>query len=326
METQNKNKTLGISIPTYKRPEFLKKCVLSAIEAANGVAIKIFIVDDSVSDVNKDVIDELTNTYDFIHYKKNSANIGIDKNISSSVDFCDCDYSWIIGEDDLFLPGAIERVYNTIQDKDYEFIFSNYAYAGEDHSLLNTALPHLTEDEFEVKKFIEENLWVIGFIGACVIKKSAWNKTSPEPYEGTYYTHVGRIVDLIATEKYIYALQEPNIANRSKGADTFTWKSDSFGVFLGFENMCKAVAEHIPTLRDSMQKAINKYRAEIGYFSMITPVRLRAEQSFDVHQYNKYVLNSDISKSKKMYFYIISITPSALLKPLLSLYRKIKHV
>ncbi len=319
-----KPKTLGISIPTYKRPDFLKKCILSAIKYSNNIPIQIFVVDDSLSNTNDSVIDELTHKYDFIHYTKNTVNLGIDKNISACIDICSCDYSWVIGEDDVFLPGSIERVYNAIQKGNYEFIFSNYSYADENHGVINNVLNNFNEGEFDVKEFISKNLWAIGFIGACVINKDAWMKTSPTPYEGSYYTHVGRIVDMIANSNYIYALKEPNVANRSKGADTFTWKNDSFGVFLGFEAMCKAVAKRNLFLAQIMDNAINVFRTQIGYFSLQTLLRLRAEQLFDQKQFKKYILDIDISPVKKKIFHVIAITPIFILKPFLYLYRALK--
>lgn len=318
-----KPKTLGISIPTYKRPDFLKKCILSAINYSNNIPIQIFIVDDSMSDTNDTVINELTSKYDFIHYTKNSINLGIDKNISACIDICTSDYSWVIGEDDVFLPGSIERVYNAIQKGHYEFIFSNYTYANENHEVLNTVITDFDEGEFDAKEFVAKNLWAIGFIGACVINKDAWSITSPDPYDGTYYTHVGRIVDMIADKQVIYALKEPNVANRSKGADTFTWKNDSFGVFLGFEAMCHAVAKRNPYLLDIMNKAVNVFRTKIGYFSIITLLRLRAEQLYNQNQYRKYIVDSELSSNKKVWFHFISLIPSSILKPMLYLYKKI---
>lgn len=92
--------SLGICIPTYKRPDFLRRCVLSAITSANGRPLRIFIADDSVSDINAALLLELTTVHPFVQVNRNQRNLGIDANIQRVVDLCDCDYAWLIGEED----------------------------------------------------------------------------------------------------------------------------------------------------------------------------------------------------------------------------------
>ena len=77
--------TLGICIPTYKRPDFLERCVMSAIKSADSRPSKIFISDDSCSNTNDFVIDKLTSLYNFIVINRNQNNQGIDQNIQTVV-------------------------------------------------------------------------------------------------------------------------------------------------------------------------------------------------------------------------------------------------
>ena len=114
--------TLGICIPTYKRPDFLERCVMSAIKSADSRPIKIFISDDSCSNTNDFVIDKLTSLYNFIVINRNQNNQGIDQNIQTVVDMCNCDYAWLIGEDDEFVFDGIKKMYDLIQDTSLPFI------------------------------------------------------------------------------------------------------------------------------------------------------------------------------------------------------------
>ena len=36
-------KTIGICIPTYKRPDFLRRCLASIIDQADGLPVQIFV-------------------------------------------------------------------------------------------------------------------------------------------------------------------------------------------------------------------------------------------------------------------------------------------
>jgi glycosyltransferase involved in cell wall biosynthesis len=51
--------TLGICIPTYKRPDFLRRCVLSALDAAGDRPVRVFIADDSMDETNTALYGEL---------------------------------------------------------------------------------------------------------------------------------------------------------------------------------------------------------------------------------------------------------------------------
>jgi glycosyltransferase involved in cell wall biosynthesis len=309
-------KTLAICIPTYRRPEMLRRCILSAIASAGPAPIRIFIADDAMSDVNVATLSELCATYPFIRWQRNAANLGIDRNIQHVLAMSDCDHAWLIGEDDLFLPGAVARMVDLLQQHASPFIFSNYQYVDGDHKrVLGLALPDTGDADCPAARFIEDSLWSVGFIGSCVVECAVWNRTAGKPYDGTYFTHVGRVVDMLGAHPSLYFSARPAIANRSQGDDTFTWKADSFGVFLGFERMCRTAAERNPGLRAAIQQASRNYRRRFAYFSVKTTFRLRSQGAFDMRQYRTYVADCDIEPWRKAWMLFLACTPSALLKP-----------
>lgn len=316
--------TLGICIPTYKRPDFLRRCVLSAIASAEGRPLRIFIADDSVTDTNAAVLAELTAAYSFVQVHLNTKNLGIDANIQHVVDLCACDYAWLIGEDDEFLPGAVAAMYDFLQGRSDPFVFSAYQYVSEDHSqVLGTVRASDTDGEHEVPTdcFIRRHLWSIGFIGAVVIRRSNWGGTAADPYLGTYFTHVGRILDLLATTTAVPVRHRLAIANRAQGDDTFTWKKDSFGVFLGFERMCETAAQRNPALARSVRQAAINYRHKFAYFSIKTTFRLRSEGAFDLRQYHVHIAAlPSVEIWRKLWLLSLALTPPGLLKPLARAY------
>ena len=309
--------TLGICIPTYKRPDFLRRCVLSAIASAEGRPLRIFIADDSMSDINKGVLSELTAAHPFVQVHRNAKNLGIDANIQRVVDLCDCDYAWLIGEDDEFLPGAVASMHGYLQECEDSFVFSSYQYVSEDHSRVLGVVRSASDDEVvNSKEFVENQLWSIGFIGAVVVNRTEWKKTRSAPYLGTYFTHVGRIVDMLATTDHVTLRNQPAVANRAQGDDTFTWKKDSFGVFLGFERMCEIAADRNPSLAGHLQRACINYRRRFAYFSLKTTFRLRSEGAFDWRQFRVYVAPlKSIEAWRKLWLFWLAITPAIALKP-----------
>jgi glycosyltransferase involved in cell wall biosynthesis len=314
-------KTLAICIPTYRRPEMLERCILSAIAAAGSRPISICIADDSVTDANVAVLSRLQKVHPFIRWQRNPKNLGIDRNIQVALAMSESDHAWLIGEDDLFLAGSVARMHELIQHRDEPFIFSNYLYVTEDHQrILGAALVDAPDGEQPAREFIVESLWSTGFIGGCVLRCDAWETTDGASYDGTYFTHVGRIVDLLAGHPVVHVSSRPAIANRSQGADTFTWKKDSFGVFLGFERMCSAAAQKHPALSDALAQATRNYRRRFAYFSVKSTFRLRSQGAFDLRQFRAHVAGCRIEPWRKAWMLFLALTPRVVLVPFASAY------
>ncbi|WP_416545681.1 glycosyltransferase family 2 protein [Limnohabitans sp. DCL3] len=316
--------TLGICIPTYKRPDYLRRCVFSALESAGDSPFRIFIADDSMDETNSAVYEEFYQRNISVVVHRNSDNLGIDDNIQCAVDLCDCDYAWIVGEDDYFLPGGISRVYELLQDAKEAFIFANYAYVGDKEGhLLGQALTELPKRMSSVE-FVSCHLWAAGFIGACIIDRHRWSDTSADLYKGTYYTHVGRICEILSRwPTPVLIVAEPCVANRVEGTDTFTWKRDSYGVFFGFRAMCAAVSVHCPPLKVAVLKAAQVMADRYGWLTLRLAIRLRSEMGYDLNQYQRYLAPEITNQFKRMAFLIISIAPPWIFQPIVTVYRRL---
>lgn len=316
--------TLGICIPTYKRPDFLLRCVTSAINAAGECPVRIFISDDSLGDTNIKIYDQLEQYADRISIYRNTVNLGIDDNIQQCINMCDCDYAWIIGEDDYFLPNSIARVYEGMQKSNSPFFFANYSYVGDDESrILGCAVPFATS-HMTSYEFMEKYLWAAGFIGACIINRRRWSSTVAAPYKNTYYTHLGRICELLANcDERVFVFSDPCVANRVEGSDTFTWSRDSYGVFFGFCRMCQTVGQRYPHLSDALDQAIGVMERRYGWLSLRLAIRLRSELGYDNTQYRLYLKPNISNRLKRLAFYLISIAPPKLLSPIIVMYRAV---
>ena len=317
--------SLGICIPTYKRPDFLRRCVLSALKAAGDRPIRIFISDDSTDDTNAALYEELRAYSSAIVTIRNRLNLGIDDNIQRCVALCDCDYAWIIGEDDYFLPGSVSRIHDLLQERDNPFVFANYNFVNDAHNqIIRTAL-RAPDGEITSAEFVRKHLWAAGFIGGCIVNRNCWNNTSAAPYIGTYYTHVGRICEMLAQpNSRVYIVATPCVANRAEGADTFTWKHDSYGVLVGFRNMCEAVAKQFPSIKSEVLEAGRM--ATQGFLRLSLAMRLRSELGYDQTQYRRYLKPYLTSPIKRLAFYLISVMPPSIFGPPVIAYRLLRRL
>ena len=173
--------------------------------------------------------------------------------------------------------------------------------------------------------FINRHLWAAGFIGACIVDRQRWQATSTAPYKGTYYTHVGRICELLAAPgSTALIVAEPCVANRVEGTDTFTWKHDSYGVFFGFKVMCEAVARQHPVIADAARNAAAVMEQRYGWLSLRVAMRLRSDRGYDHVQYRRYLAPVIQNPWKRMALLLISVAPPATFRPLVAAYRLLR--
>ena len=297
---------LGICIPTYRRPEQLLRCVKSIIASAGDYNLPIHIVDDAADDTNSRVIAQLQGLYPFIDYEKNDANMGIDRNILKSIDRCRCRYAWPIGEDDRLLPDAVKKVLAAIEKAETpDFIYVNYAAVDEDFKiLLKRRSLDLAGDGFVGSRtFLQDQAWSIGFIGACVIRKSLWSRVAREPYLDTYFAHVGIIMAYLAKRR-LFRIAAPLILNRCGTARVFSWTESAFEVLGGWQRlMDRLVPLYGP---EACEKAKRSFEAAHGLNTLRFIAYLRADRLLDAARFDRYVR---FSGTKRAAARIICQTP-----------------
>ena len=106
-----------------------------------------------------------------------------------------------------------------------------------------------------------------------------------------------------------------------EGHETFTWKKDSYGVFLGFVDMCTRVGKRVPTIASIMELASQRFERKFRCLSLRLAVRLRSEHALDYAQFVKYLRHARINEFKRLMFLLISIAPPRVFQPLVRLYR-----
>ncbi len=125
------NPILTIAIPTYNRPEKVKKQVLSVVEQLTE-EVCIVVIDNHSDIVVSSLFDEdIQNKVKFI---RNRFNIGGDGNIAKCFDVCETEWLWTLSDDDGITNDAVKIVLEDIKNYS-ECIFINY---NKDHSAVFT--------------------------------------------------------------------------------------------------------------------------------------------------------------------------------------------
>lgn len=281
---------LGFAIPTYKRPDQLARCVRSMIRAGAPHGVPIHVADDACDDTNVATIEALRAEYPLVFHHRNPTNLGIDRNILHSVEVCDAQHVWIMGEDDRVTPDAVERVIRVLGEERWPFVFVNYQMVDEDVSLVlrERVLPLAADRDVTAEEFLASDAWAIGFIGACVVDKALWSAVDPAPYVGTYYAHVGTIFEYLRGRR-VRLVSDPVVLNRCGRPGVATWKSSTFDVLHGWGRMVDGLRPFYPA--DACDRATAAYRAAFGIGSLAFFAYLRADGALDARVWHAHVRN-----------------------------------
>ncbi|MGB0743272.1 MAG: glycosyltransferase family 2 protein [Opitutales bacterium] len=188
---------LSICIPTYNRAELLRD-LLHGLEkecAAYPDAIEIIVRDNCSPDNTEEIVASYQKTLRLV-YIQNKTNVGIAANIYDVPDMASGRFCWILGDDDLVVPGAIPSLLNTINSNpDYVAYIVGYSYEPDDRrdELVRSSEPltftkpifgdriesqHL--DRWEETFLLTETPGLHTSIVSCIFDLSHWQRAKKE--------------------------------------------------------------------------------------------------------------------------------------------------
>ena len=124
---------LSVCISTYNRAEWLSSSLRnwSRLYPQPLPDVELLVCDNASTDHTPDVVGPYLQRSDF-RYHCNAQNVGMLGNLRETAHQARGEYIWIVGDDDLILLGAVERVLRAIDEhRDIALVYLNYAYTHE---------------------------------------------------------------------------------------------------------------------------------------------------------------------------------------------------
>ena len=107
---------LTIAIPTYNRVDKLKYALKYVIQYSEKESIEIIVSDNASTDGTEEYVCSLIERNTMIKYYRNDENLGFDGNFLNCLEKATGKYVWLLSDDDILLPGAIESVLETLKE------------------------------------------------------------------------------------------------------------------------------------------------------------------------------------------------------------------
>lgn len=310
---------LTITIPTYKRPELLYKNLVHIFQqAAFCDDVGVLVLDDSDGVVNAPWIARIRKEFPDVclDYVINERNLGIDENIKNCIVSATSEYVWLLGEDDLLTPGAVATVKENLIKERPVFLFANYIYCDDTHTHSADAPVLGTGKGANVTQFNEfaaQNVWALGFIGGCVIRAADWKRQDVAKFEGSYYSHVGGIVDA-ALNQNIVVVKDVMVLNRAEDVNTFTWSKSTFDVYFSFYDVLRK--SRLSGQPDLLKRCEHAAGHLFKVYSLAWLAAKRADGVYDGEAYRKYYANASKGAKWHMAARAIAIFPRGPLRML----------
>lgn len=129
-ESAQSQPLLSICVPTYNRADCLEVLLSTLVKECESHAedVEIVVSDNASTDTTPQIADRYSG-HDFLHWHRQTRNIGAPANVAScAMELANGRFCWIIGDDDLVLPGGVEKVLKSLQcNPAHEILFVNFA-------------------------------------------------------------------------------------------------------------------------------------------------------------------------------------------------------
>ncbi|RBA24016.1 glycosyltransferase family 2 protein [Herminiimonas fonticola] len=222
---------LSICLATYNRGMFIGE-TLDSILSQLQPGVELVVVDGASPDNTSEVMAQYLQRYPQIRYYREQENSGIDKDYDKAVGYAKGEFCWLMTDDDLLHPSAINRVIVTLEDE-LDLVVVNAEVKNADFSkTLDATLIKLPADKkFDARNnedFFEKTVQGLSFIGCVIIRRELWLSRNRTLYYGTLFIHVGVIFqDPVVVKSTV--ISEPLITIRYGNA---MWTPRSFEIWM----------------------------------------------------------------------------------------------
>jgi glycosyltransferase involved in cell wall biosynthesis len=217
---------LSIAIPTYNRAEILRRQLGSLIGqiVACQEDVEIVVSDNASSDTTERVVDEMRCHFSGLRYVRNDENLGLLRNVDCAVRACRAEYVWIVSDDDVLMPYAVETVLAAVSrawnenDRPTFILLSAFPLATDNSWVGPQWKPVLSESELVPNAgivFLSCDYVVLGLISLYVVRRLDWT-VRPYQIDGPWiaYGFIKHLM-LVSKNRPAYFVSTPIIGARN---------------------------------------------------------------------------------------------------------------
>lgn len=221
---------LSICIATLNRGAFIAQ-TLDTIVPQLREDVELVIVDGASKDDTADVVGRYVAADSRVRYVRLDKASGVDQDYDLAVSHAHGAYCWLMTDDDLLKPGAVDRVLADLDGRIELVIVNTEVRTADFGSALRGALVEKTEDvdyaPEHADQLLADTARALSFIGCVVVLRSFWLSRDRAAYYGSLFVHVGVIFQ--ARTPRTRVIGEPQITIRYGNA---MWTPRGFEIWM----------------------------------------------------------------------------------------------
>ena len=283
---------LSICIPTFNRADTLLtllNSITNQCDSLNKNEVEVVICDNHSTDNTSEVVADAESKSDFkFRYIVHAHNTGAMKNMVSTIKYASGDFCWLMGSDDIFEPGSINRVLEVL--KKYPAInllvprFNIYDFTLT-HKSADTSRPiYGFKNEELITNFepVSHNIvYELGFFSILIFNRKAWNEVADLPeFEYNNYLHVNKLIKI--AKKYPIMILHDYLVGYRQGNDSLRAEVGAFErtrvMIEDYEVVIKDALSKNAYKRSMRQHLIFHVSGSLGdiqlHFSLMNKIRL----------------------------------------------------
>lgn len=212
-------------MPTYNFANFIGVTLESIISQATG-EVEIVIVDGASTDNTKDIVMKYKKRFPRINYFLRDKNIGVDSDMTKSVELANGEYCWFMSSDDKVKPGAVKRIMEEIKSG-YDIYICNRTECNfslkpiKNRSWLAKEIGDTVFDlssRAELRDYLYKSRSIGALFSYCssiIFKRKTWNLIGyNDKFTGTGYAHVDRLFSFKRFGSKLMYIKEPLVLCR----------------------------------------------------------------------------------------------------------------
>lgn len=223
---------LSICIATFKRADYIRQ-TLSSIVSQLREGVEVLVFDGASPDHTGEVVNRFVEADARVRYIRAETNSGVDQDFDAVVARARGEYCWLFADDDLILPGAVDRVLAELEhsDPDVLVVDSEVRDRDLDRLLERSRMPFSGRRVYgpeDGDAMLADTGNALSFIGCAIVRRSWWLSRDRASYYGTLFVHVGTIFQQPSWQCAV-AIGEPLVGIRLGNA---MWTGRAFEIWM----------------------------------------------------------------------------------------------
>lgn len=259
---------LTLAIPTFNRASFLTElleALLPQFARLDGKTAELLISDNCSEDATPEVVESFRARGLPCRYLRNQENLGADGNFLQCLEQAQGQYVWVMGDDDLLVPGAIADLLSLLEQEEVDLVYlSSFSFSGvvdleAARRDATDRLGRFAEIVTSGAYFLEKVNALIGLISVMLINKNRLEATPHPPIANLHNSNlmqVGWLFPLLGRETRVLYVWQRLVAYRSYNSGGWG-VCEVFGVRLRRIAMEYFAAE--PELAQALMNGVLRY-------------------------------------------------------------------